>query len=418
MTVMRTRNWRRLKFGGTRTPLPRAVIALMTLFTFGCASSVSNPTALRGSAAGSDIPEHALLDVQILAFDPGVPDVDEQPSSTIRRAEARYFPCLLRQTLTNTGQWGAVDVAAHRSDGLELILRGRIVHSNGEKLEIDIEAHDAAGRRWLAKRYAMETDEEQFEDMSQDPYQPLFNSIANDLAAKRAELLSSELRDIRATAALRFAEDFAPDAFSGYLEKEKNEVRIVRLPARDDPMSQLLAEVRGREAMLFATQSGQFEDFCTDMSKPYGDWRKLTREEGIAARTLRRQAILRRGVAAGLITLTLATALFAPPAAAVVATTAGMWRGWSRGDRQASEAQFHKDTLEELDRGFQAELEPMMVAMDGRIAKLTGVIDRLRDEWRRLLQELYRVETSASHDLDITTRADSAQGAPGGIGPD
>ena len=192
-----------------------------------------------------------------------------------------------------------VEFVPRRSDALEVTVRGRIIQSDGETLEVAVDASDATGRRWIDDRYKIKTSEAQHMDAHQEPYQRLFNAIANDLAEARDELADDELRNIRSVSELRFAGDFAPDAFQGYLTEDDGEVEIVRLPARDDPMFGLLAEVRGRESMFLATQSGQFERFCAEMARPYTSWRWFAREELVAYKKLRRQALIRKGLAAG-----------------------------------------------------------------------------------------------------------------------
>ena len=108
-------------------------------------------------------------------------DVDERVYRAIRRAEANYFPCKLRSTLMRAEQWGAVEIAPRRSDALDLTIEGTIVKSDGDTLKLDIDAWDATGRRWLDKTYEVNTTEAQYMDLSRDPYQPVYNSIANDL---------------------------------------------------------------------------------------------------------------------------------------------------------------------------------------------------------------------------------------------
>jgi hypothetical protein len=407
---MITSVWRRLGLSGTRRGALRALIAVLASIAVGCAPAAARRQAPPPPAAGGPLPEPARLDVQILVFDTGVSEDEEDAPPDriyppIRRAEARFFPCLLRETLVASGQWGAVEIAPRQSDALEVTVRGRIVRSDGEKLEVDIDASDATGRRWLRKRYKMTTTESQRAGTGGDAYQALFDAIANDLATARGQLTEKELRSIRAVAELRFAEDFAPDAFSGYLEEEDGELHLVRLPARDDPMVPLLSEVRGREAMFVSTQSGHYTRFCADIAKPYGDWRQLAREEAIAYRKLRRQGLLRKGAAVGLVALTVLAAMTAPSSVrelAVIAGAAGTIGIWASGSQKQAEAEYHKDTLEEINRSFQDEVHPMVVAVEGRSVKLTGTVDEQYEEWRRLLHELYEAELgAASGAIDI-----------------
>jgi hypothetical protein len=404
----------------------RAALLLVALVAVGCAG--------RGRSHGELVaptmpllPEHALLDVQVLIFDPGLPETEQEGEEgasaekregedaketggedgvypTVRRAEALYFPCKLRGTLAGSGQWGAVEVTSRRSDALEVTVEGRILESDGETFALEIQAWDATGRRWLDGRYGVKTTEGQYMMTGRDPYQPVFNAIANDLAEKRNELSDEDLRTIREVSELRFAEEFAPDSFAGFLERDDGEVRVVRLPARDDPMYALLAEVRGRESMFIATQSGHFEQFCATASEPYSRWRWFAREETVAYKKLRRDALIRKGGAVGLAALAVGAAVMGNPAGiielAAVTGVAGTALLWSAGNQKMTEADFHRDTLDELSQSFQAEVRPMVVEVEGRTVRLTGSVDEQYDKWRELLHQLYLAESAMPRTLD------------------
>ena len=395
-----------------------AVVAAM-IGTAGCwARGRSEPVAF---PIGASLPESALLDVQILPFDPGVEaekdedeeDADERVQAATRQAEASYFPCLLRATLIGTGQWGAVEIAPRRSDAFELTINGRIRESNGEKLEVEIDVMDASDRLWLRQRYEVETEAAQHEDPHRDPYQEVFDSIATDLADVRSRLTRKQLEDIRTIAELRFANDFAPDSLGGYLEEEDKTLRIVRLPAHGDPTLALLGEARGREAMFIATQSSHYDGFCTEMKEPYDGWRKIAREEMIEYRKLRNQAILRKVGAAGLLALTVVAGMYAPGVLAEVAIIAGAASTvgvWQSGSQKQSEADFHNDTLTELNESFESEVAPMVVAVEGRTVKLSGTVEEQYDEWRRLLRELYEADAQMPRGIEFVNQNEETSG--------
>ena len=76
-----------------------------------------------------------------------------------------------------------------------------------------------------------------------DAYQDLYNLIANDMADYKKKLTADDIKNIRTIAKLKFARDFAPEAFEGYLaEGKKNQTEIKRLPAEDDPINIWLSE--------------------------------------------------------------------------------------------------------------------------------------------------------------------------------
>ena len=53
----------------------------------------------------------------------------------------------------------------------------------------------------------------------------------------------------------------------------------------------------------------------------------------------------------------------------------------------------HSDSLKQLGESFQAEVQPMVVEVEGRTLQLKGTAEEQYHEWRRLLKELYENET-------------------------
>ena len=106
----------------------------------------------------------------------------------VRRSESRYLPALLAATLQETGFWGAVRVVPEGVESLDVLVAGRIETSTGLRLELEIEAADATGRKWLKKKYKGMADAEGYDATAlepRDPFQSLYNEIANDLLAAR-----------------------------------------------------------------------------------------------------------------------------------------------------------------------------------------------------------------------------------------
>ena len=57
------------------------------------------------------------------------------------------------------------------------------------------------------------------------------------MAEFKKKLSAEDIKKIRTVSKLKFAKDFAPDAFGEYLAKgKKKTMSINRLPADDDPM--------------------------------------------------------------------------------------------------------------------------------------------------------------------------------------
>ena len=102
-----------------------ALQAALALVLSGCVVHETRPLPkINAAQAGSEIPEDELLAVAVHVFDPGVPPEiakNEQALNRkriypdIRAAESRYVAMMLRGTLENSGQWGAVSTLLTRS---------------------------------------------------------------------------------------------------------------------------------------------------------------------------------------------------------------------------------------------------------------------------------------------------------------
>ncbi len=379
-----------------------SILATTVALLSGCAASRTvHYEKVDMVRAETELPPEALLDVGILLFDPGVPEDAQEPEGLVfpdvRRAEARYLPIHLKKTLEASGQWGSVWVLPERSDAVDLLVWGRIDESNGLSVELRVAAWDATGREWLNKAYATQVPEKaysSYRDLSQDPYQNVFNEIANDLVAARERLEREELVRIRQTAELRFGAELVPAAFSDYLAEEHGRYRLLRLPAVDDPMLARMRAVREREYGLVDTLNEYYAGLYYELSKPYEDWRRMSRSEMLQYRELRRSARLRQllGLAAILGAVAYESGGGGNSAITTTAVIGGV-EGLKSGFGKSAEANLHRDTIEELGSSFESEAEPLVVEIEGQTRRLTGTAEEKYREWRRLLHEIYASET-------------------------
>ena len=139
--------------------------------------------------ATAEVPQDELLDVAVRLFDPNIPadekkQEEERIFPDVRKAESRYMPVTVRNTLEGTGQWGQVRVLPARCHGMDVYVDGRILESDGRELALDITVSDAAGRVWFRKQYEGEADTRAYKDVVSkpaDPFQNLYNTLANDM---------------------------------------------------------------------------------------------------------------------------------------------------------------------------------------------------------------------------------------------
>ena len=262
------------------------------------------PEIIRAVQAAEEIPEHELLDIGIRVFDPGLP-VEADPFvlaaeleeagifPEVRRAEARYIPVRLMDTLQSTGFWGAVRVVP-TGVVTDVTLTGRILESTGRRLEISVRAYDATGRVWLDKKYKHLADPVAYVDdpdvLALDPFDNLYNEIANDLLAARKKR-GAEAVEIRRVSRLEFAADLVPEAFADYLRTDRRgRTTVARLPAGSDPMMARVAGMRDRDLLFVDTLTEHYIAFYARMSEAYDNWRRFSYEEELALKRLKRKA--------------------------------------------------------------------------------------------------------------------------------
>ncbi|MCL4790663.1 MAG: hypothetical protein KJ040_01270 [Gammaproteobacteria bacterium] len=353
--------------------------------------------------AAAEVPDAERLDVGIILFDPGIgadslADEKKLVFPEVRQAEARYMPYQLKTTLESSGYWGSVWVVPQRSDAVDLTVTGRIDLSNGLDVNVHIGAWDATGREWLNKSYKVQVPEKAYSKLrepGQDPYQTMYNEIANDLLAIRRKMSASELRTLRNVAELRYGAQLVPEAFAGLLEQDRAGIyKLRRLPAENDPMVSRMHAVREREYTLVDTLNEYYANLYYDIGKPYEDWRKMSREEVIRYQDLRRSAFVRGSAGALAI---LAAILYegsgGDNSAITMTGVMGGIEGIKSGLGKNTEANISRESLKELGGSFNAEAESVVVEVEGQTRRLTGTAEERYQEWRRLLREIYSAET-------------------------
>ena len=377
-----------------------SLLTLLLLATVSCTSSKTiqyeNVPIQR---AQIELTEEQLLDVGILIFDPNLPEEDQEfIFPEIRKAEARYIPYHLKTTLEDTGFWGGVWVLPEKSEAMDLIVGGRIEVSSGLKVAVRIGVWDITGREWMNKVYETTVSRSAYSqqrDYSQDPYQSFYNKIANDLLKIRNSLSSPELRRISEIGDLRFAAELVPGVYSDYLmQDEKDIFSAKRLPSEDDEMMSRIQNVKEREFVLVDTLNEYYAKLYQDISVPYENWRKLSREEMLTYEDLKRSALKRQLLGAAAILGAIAyegnsqTSSYAKQAALY-----GGIEVIKSGFGMSAEAKVHKESLKELGTSFDTQAKPLIIEIEGQTLRLTGTAQEKFLEWRKLLKQIYTEET-------------------------
>lgn len=404
--------------------MPYALI-LTLLVTTGCTvSEVITPEHTPLEVASLEVPENMLLDVGIVTFAPGVPEENDADKSGIyaevREAEARYLPYHIKTTLQGTGFWGAVRVIPSRYVYTDVILSGVIDQSDGEFVTLRIKAEDAMGREWYERKYSMQTgitSYADYRDRSEDPYQKVFNDIANDLKAYVSTIAPEEIRRIRQVSELKFFADLAPTAYGDYLTTtEKGLTTVERLPARNDPMVDRLRQIRERDRLVIDTLNEHYANFYYGIAIPYESWRETAREQAISFRQVRRAATMRALLGVVVVAGSMSIDTSSSSRSRARAKQATQYVGINRGLNTIisawqlrSSADFHRENIKELSESFGAEAAPMVVKVEGESRRLTGTAEAQYESWRKLLKEIYQAETGFSDAIDVGAPARSPQ---------
>lgn len=388
----------------TRKVMGTPWILLLVLAIAGCNTTTVRTT--EHEAAVSDpaqFAEHELLDVGVGIFDPGTAGManpeEEGVFPKIREAEARFMPYRLMETLQGTGNWGAVRVVPDRLSQMDLWVDGKILKSDGATLGLQITVTDATGRQWFTKKYEETASKYSYADDTAtriEPFQGLYNQIANDMLAYLRIQKPGVLGEIRRVSELRFAQDFAPEAFSGYVERDRNgRYRITRLPAENDPLLARVREVRERDAMFVDTLQEYYGSFVREMEQPYREWRQAFYVENEALKQVRADAnkrliggalaVLAGILAQGVDSRTARTAGWVGIGAGATAVMSGL--------NKREQAKIHAEALEEISTSLNSELEPHTMTLQNRTVTLTGNVQEQYRQWREILRDIYVTET-------------------------
>jgi hypothetical protein len=388
----------------------------LCLLISGCVNQTIKSTSVPPiQTAVGGVSEEQLLDVAVVVFDPGLDeyDEDEQVYPEVRKAEARFMPMQLSQAMQESGAWGAVRVVPDDGEVTDLIVRGKILRSDGETLQLKITATDSRGEVWLDKKYTGEASRYAYDATTRtisDPFQAVYNTIANDLLKQQQELSLKQRADIRVVTELRFARSFSPDAFDGYLKQTRSgQYEIQRLPAQNDPMLERVRVIRERDHVYVDTLQAYYSSFDAQMAVPYQEWRKASYEEVLALEQLQAEStrnLILGGLAVigGIAAATTGDSQTSRVAGQVAVLGGGLLV--KSGLDKRNEAQIHVQALEELGASLEAEVTPQVIELEDRTVTLHGNVEEQYAQWRVLLADIYRAEIG-----DLQLPEDSARTA-------
>jgi len=357
----------------------RACLAVRALCIVACVAFMAQEQpalAATGNESGTTV-EGGQLDVGLPIFGPGIPADASTHSKLgifpeIRKAEAKYMPVMLRQALVDSGDWGVVRVLPEAQESAELLVTGTILHSDGQRLELQINARDATGAQWLDKVYTGNTTAADYPvKVPGDPYLDVYTQIASDLLAMRQQKSAKQLADIRHVALLRYASGLAPEAFASYLALAPNgQYELLRLPAEDDPMLVRVNRIRDQEYLFVDTVDEQYARLSEEMAPTYNLWRQFGAEQAIYREEYQGRVSSRGSQG-----------------------PRGSFAALEQSYNVYKMSKIHEQDLDELALGFNNEVAPTIMDVSGTVVKLSGTLDAQYAEWRTILQRIFALET-------------------------
>ena len=380
-----------------------AVVVALCFSLAGCNTTTVKTTSYEQvTLEAQATPEELLLDVGVGIFNPGTDAISAEQEGVfpeIRAAEARFVPYQLMDTLQHSGNWGVVRVIPDRLSEMDVWVDGEILKSDGENLWLRVSVEDATGKRWFSKKYTAVAGKYSYDDRTannREPFQKIYNRIANDMLAYRSLLSAGEIRTIRTVAELKFARDFSPALFHDYLAlDEKGRYAIKRLPAVGDPAMQQLRQIRERDSIFVDTLQQYYASFVDQMAAPYREWREAFYLESQALREVKSQASAR--LIGG--TLAVLAGILAQGVDSTTANTAGAVgilagaTAIQSGLQKREEAKIHIEALEEISASLDSEIQSHSIELEDRTVTLSGTVNEQYGQWRRILKEIHATET-------------------------
>ena len=350
------------------------------------------------------------LDAIVSVFDPGIPedpdDYEEQEVwPELRRAEANRFAMALKEELQATDVFGDVYVTPTTAATGDLYVIGKIVQSNGEDVEIEVTVTDIGGNHWMTRRYAHQVKEYFWDDIRRegmDPYQPVMQRVAKDVAEMITERSDQELTTLRHITELRFARTFSEESFPEYLEEDGQSFTLTALPDRNDPMLVRTRAIRVQDGLFMDQMQSHYAAFVQRTDTSYATWQEHSLLATKGRQEAERAAFWQGLAGAGLTILGVAAVIAganskssAGQVGSVIGGTVAVLGGISlleKSFKSSAEGEVHAEVLSELGQSLNLEVGPQNVELEGTTAKLTGDTNEQFRQWRAFLQKIYAAE--------------------------
>ena len=394
-----------------------AILAMALTACGGSAALNTAPTqinspfgiSLEEDAAGqgwSDQYSGVRLDVIVPVFDPNIPKDSDQYEKLgiwpeLRRTEAIRFAVALKNELDNTNVFANVRTTPDVAVSGDLYVTGKIIKSNGEDVEIAVQVHDISGARWMKKSYKHRVKEYHWQNVRQagkDPYQPVFQKVAKDVAALLKKKSNDDLATVRAISEIQFASTFAPESFGHHLRQQNKRIKLASLPAVDDPMLVRTRAIRVLDGQYMEKVQDHYDQFVAETNPSYVAWQ----EHSMSSAKAEREAKSKAGLQAlgGLLLLVGAAAAADNSSddtltnAAVAGAAVGGIMLMQDSFASNAEGKYHRGNLMELGSSLNLEVAPQVVQIEDTTYTMQGDLKAQLRQWRTFLKQFYALEAT------------------------
>lgn len=357
------------------------------------------------------------IDIIIPVFDPGLPEdtstyKDEGIWPELRRAEATRFSYKMKVALEETGAFGAIRVMPDKRATGDLYILGKINDSDGEEVDINVEAYDIGGKLWFSGSFDHDVPDDFFTNIrnkDKDPYDPVFEKAATRLVEELQYHAAKDLENLQALTTLRFGSNFSEEAFTKYMKFEGGKVSLASFPSSKDTMLKRIEAIRVRDQLFVDQMQTHYEQFSKKMDTSYAAWQehsfnelKAEREANIEAAGTAVAGVALIGLAVLAVVAGANSDSFDGATLGATAGTLGGMAGASllqKSFKHSEEAKIHREALEELGQSMEVEIGPQVVEFEEKTETLTGNAKEQFSQWRGFLKKIYEAEATPNIQL-------------------
>jgi len=356
-------------------------------------------------------PNKKKLEVIVPVFDPGLSEEAKKYKKEgvwpeLRRAESNRFAYKLKTALEDTNAFGAVRVTPDNTATGDLYVLGKIVESNGEKIEIEIKVLDISGRHWFTRSFEHSVEPEYYKNIrndGKDPYDPVFVDASNRIAIELESYKTERLETLTRVSDLRFGASFSSAAFSEHMAVDNGIIKLESFPSEDDPMLRRTRAIRVRDQLFVDGLQDEYRSFSDNMESSYLIWQEQSLLEIEAKQDAQLKAAGEAAMGIAAIALAVAAVVAGSDSNNSVGTstsaaTGGIIAGAAgismlqKSFQTSDEVKVHRDTLSEVGESINVDLAPRVIAFEEKTIELTGDAKQQFSQWREFLQQIYAQE--------------------------